>query len=363
MKTMYDLSISLLTPLHIGSGKELLHDYDYVARHGKTWVVNPDAIFEDIFFKDGNLDERMLGQPAARLLRENQFREDSKHFRYVLAGQPRSKREGAVLREQYKNVFSKPYIPGSSLKGALRTVLAWHGYQEQNLKLNLNDMGRSSKWAAQQIEQKIFGKNPNFDLFRGLQVADTESIGTERLQIINAQVVTGHKEPGAPIEMEALRSDTTLKTTIGVDEFLHSKQAEQTLGFGKRWTWLHELPNIAQRYGLERISEEREWFRKRDYDQIAGFYEQLENALKGGLGQGRFLLHIGWGGGWQGKTIGKPLQQDVSAWEKFLDSRLSPSRFKRRRGDEFPKSRRTVVANQVSVAPLGWCLVEMKKRK
>jgi len=363
MKTIYDISISLMTPLHIGSGKELHHDYDYVAHKGKTWVIDSDKIIDALFFKDGKLDERMLGQPAARLLRENQFHEGSDFFRYVLPGTPRSKREGAVLQEQFKDVFNRPYIPGSSLKGALRTVLAWHGYQEKGLKLDVDQMGYKRSWAAQQTEQQIFGKNPNLDLLRALQVADSQPVDAKRLQIINAQVITVHREPGAPIEMEAIQSDTELETTISVDNFLHTKEAEQTLRFGnQRWSWLRELPQIAQAYGLERVSIEHQWFRQQNYTHIANFYEQLESALKGGLGQGRFLIDIGWGGGWESKTIGKPLQEDTNAWEEFMDSRLSPSRFKRRRSDEFPKSRRAVVANKEPVAPLGWCLVEMNER-
>ena len=363
LKRVYTLSIDLLTPLHIGSGAELRRDYDYVTHRGRTWVMDADAFLEGIFWRDGNVDERIIGRPASELLEPRDFDEQSPYFRYVLPGQPRAQSHGAVLREQYKDARDRPYIPGSSLKGALRTALAWHGFRERNLSLDVDDLRGGRSWAGQSLERDIFGRNPNFDLLRAMYVADSQPQLTERLQIVNAQVVTGGDKLGSPIELEAVRSDTNFQTTLTIDEFLHSEPAERRLQHGARWSWLETLPDIVQRYGQERVQNEQAWFQERNYAQIAGFYGQLANALRGGLGEGRFLLHIGWGGGWQGKTIGAPLKEDEREWEALLNNkRLSPARFKRRRGDDFPKSRRAVVAQGRPVAPLGWCLVEMKER-
>lgn len=363
LKQVYDVTISLLTPLHIGSGAELRRDYDYVTHNNRTWVMNADAFLEAIYWRDGNLDERIIGRPASELLQPQDFRPDSDYFRYVLPGTPRAAGHGAVLREQYKNAQDLPYIPGSSLKGALRTALAWHGFQDGQMHLDVAELRGSRSWAGQTLEREIFGRNPNYDLLRALQVADSQPQPVDRLQIVNAQVVTQGDQFGSPIELEAVRSDTTFQTTIVIDNALHSPLAEQQLKFGEKWNWLTDLPAIVRAYTLERVQAEQAWFQPK-YPQIAGFYRQLGNALKGGGVSGQsFLLHIGWGGGWQGKTIGKPLQQDTNEWERLLnDKRLSPARFQRRRGDIFPKSRRAVVAQNKAVAPLGWCLVEMKER-
>ena len=363
LKTVYDVSISLLTPLHIGSGAELRRDYDYVIHKGRTWVMNADAFLEAIYWRDGNFDERIIGRPASELLTPQDFQPGSDFFRYMLAGTPRSEGHGAVLREQYKNARDEPYIPGSSLKGALRTVLAWHGFQEQKMHLNTDNLRGSRSWVGQTVEREIFGRNPNYDLLRGLHVADSQPQSTDRLQIVNAQVVTKGDKLGSPIELEAVRSDTAFQTTITIDESLHTEAAERQLKFGKKWTWLTDLPELARNYTLERVQSEQQWFHPK-YPQIAGFYGQLASALqRGGVSGESFILHIGWGGGWQGKTIGKPLQQDSNEWERLLgNKRLSPARFRRRRGDEFPKSRRAVIAQNRPVAPLGWCLVEMKER-
>lgn len=364
LKRVYEVSLSLLTPLHIGSGKELLKDYDYVTRGGRTWVMNADAFLEHLQNADGSFDDRLIGRPASELLGSSDYQTDKEFFRYTLEGEPRSQSYGAVVREQYKDAFDRPYVPGSSLKGALRTVLAWHGFQERKLKLDVQELRGSRSWAGQGLERQIFGRDPNHDLLRALQVADSQPLGVERLQLVNAQVITGSEKYGSPIELEAVRSDSAFHTTITVDEALHSEAAERQLGFQERWQWLADLPTIARRWGLEQTEQQRNWHRERKYDGVGRFYHTLFNALRRDqLPANQFFLQIGWGGGWMSKTIGRPLQADERAWERLLnDKRLSPSRFRRHSGDPFPKSRRAVMANNQPAAPLGWCLVEMKER-
>ncbi len=363
LKTRFNVTISTLTPLHIGNGQELLRDYDYATHQGKTWVLNADAFLAHLQRPDGSFDDRILGRPGAELLDAKDFRLDSEFFRYILPGQPRSQSHGAALQAQYKDAFDKPYIPGSSLKGALRTVLAWYGFQQKGMRLNVQDLRGSRSWAGQGYERKIFGKDPNYDLLRALQVADSANVGADRLQIVNAQVFTGSEKTGAPIELEAVRSDTVFKTTITVDDYLHSDTAEKVLRFGKRWQWLEDLPEIARQYGRETIAAEIEWYRTRNYSHVATFYQRLLNVIeRGGLGKNSFFAQIGWGGGWPSKTIGQPLQADKRAWEDLLgNKRLSPARFRRQRGDVFPKSRRAVAVQGQPAAPLGWCLIMIEK--
>ena len=368
LKRTFDVTVTLLAPLHIGTGRELMRDYDYTVHDGKTWALNPDGILDAKVPVDaqGRFDDRALRVPPAALLEPGDFREDNHSlFRYVLPGGPRSQERGAVLREQIKDVLGEPYIPGSSLKGALRTVLAWHGFQQRGLTLDVGALGGSRSWAAQPLERSIFGHDPNHDLLRALQVADSRTAASERLRIVNAQVATGSEKMGAPIELEAIWTDTVLTTTITLDDYLHSNRAEPELRFGDRWQWLETLPEIARAWGAQHLESERDWFHKRNYDRIADLYAQMVDLLKRDrLGPRRFFVQVGWGGGWGEKTIGAPLRANKANFERLLgDKRLSPARFRRREGDPFPKSRRVVVQNGQPVSPFGWCLVEMKERK
>lgn len=364
LKRVYDVTLTLLAPLHIGSGRELLRDYDYVTHGGKTWVIDAAAMLDDFVDEQGNFDPHILGRPAGELLDASDFDPGNERFRYILPGEPRASGRGAVLREMYKNAHDEPYIPGSSLKGALRTVLVWHGFRTAQITLDVDRLGDSRGWAAQSVERRILGANPNLDLLRALQVADSRPLAKGQLRIANAQVVTGGEKFGSPIEVEAIWKDITLHTSITVDEFLHGEQAERELRYGSRWQWLETLPQIARAHNIEQLTKERDWFKARQYMRIAGLYQQMLGIVTSNkLSDNQFFLQIGWGGGWRAKTIGAPLQSDKKQWERLLtDKRRSPARFRRKEGDDFPKSRRVLVMGNEPVAPFGWCLVEMKER-
>src|SRR5690606_18415556 len=116
------------------------------------------------------------------------FRDDSPLFRYVLQGTPRSSAEGAQVREQVKDAYDRPYLPGSSLKGALRTVLAWSIWRERKLQPDARQLQRRRAWAASSYEKAIFGRSPNHDLLRALQVSDSQPLDAAALMIANVRV-------------------------------------------------------------------------------------------------------------------------------------------------------------------------------
>lgn len=366
---VYDVTVSTLTPLHIGNGVELLNEYDYAIHNKRTWRINEDALLEAQDVEDPKIAEQLGRTPPAQLLRPDDFRPDSGFFRYVLQGTPRSTGEGAQLREQLKNAFDQPYLPGSSLKGALRTAIAWYAWGAANMKPDMGRLGRSRKWAGQDYERGLLGKNPNHDLLRALQVSDSQPLDPEQLIILNARVLTRGGNLAAPIEMEAIRPDTEIKMTLKLDLALFSEWARRG-GLNLRGReWLAQLPQVVQTHSQDHAKRELAWFKEiRGATAIAQFYGQLASAR---LSSSRFLVALGWGTGWEDKTFGSRLQANDRFMERIIsDYRLA--RGKRRSGDPFPKSRRVTVgvrrdqqgrAVETPAIPLGWCLVEMKERK
>jgi CRISPR-associated protein Csm5 len=137
LHSTFRLAVTTLTPLHIGTGNTLLRDFDYVTHDGKTWVISEDALAELLGDDEDNLAKMAAGRPASELLRPEEFHADSPLFRYVLPGEPRTQKSGSVLQEQIKDSWDRPYIPGSSLKGALRTALFYAGYGGRNLQFRV----------------------------------------------------------------------------------------------------------------------------------------------------------------------------------------------------------------------------------
>jgi CRISPR-associated protein Csm5 len=363
---IYDVLISLLTPLHIGNGRELMNEYDYAIHGDKTWRINERTLLDDLPLDDPRLQ---TAPPPAEFLRPEDFKPDSPFFRYVLAGIPRSNAEGAVLREQMKDAFDQPYLPGTSLKGALRTALAWYAWDMLKLRPEIRRVGRNPKFAAQEYEHEILGQNPNHDLLRALHVGDSAAVGADSLMIVNARVLNRGGGIGSPIELEALRPDTKFNLTVKLDRALFSEWAQHG---GLKLTGGRSLANLAQvmqAHSAQRIQREGEWFSQiRGAQRLAQFYQRLAQAK---LSKSMCLLQLGWGAGWESKTFGSRLQVDAQFMERLVsDYRMARGR--REEGDPFPKSRRMVVAYNRATdgrvaetpgSPLGWVVMEMKERR
>lgn len=361
----YDVTISLLSPLHIGTGNVLLRDYDFKVAHQRTWVLNQEAILADTYEQAGTgaPDWNRLALPPGQLVDDRELREGSPFVRYALAGATSIDQ----VREQIKDVYGHCYLPGSSFKGAVRTLLMSHAIRSGRFKPDMNRLGDRREWAGQSWERAVFGPDPNHDLLRALIMADSAALplAPSPLMLLNAQVFTGGT-PGSPIVIEALKPDTVFHTTLRIDDYLFSAAA-QSLGFADRREWLQNLARIAGEITHARIQRELEWYRERPgFQAAAAFYKQLEQVR---TGNNAFLMQMAWGAGWTGKSVGLWLSK---ADQDRLRQRYNLGRPPRARdwrpdlNKPFPKSRRLRARrsqNQVIAdLPLGWVLVEMQER-
>ncbi|HOT92917.1 MAG TPA: type III-A CRISPR-associated RAMP protein Csm5 [Anaerolineae bacterium] len=373
---LYQVKVSVLTPLHIGSGDVLLRDYDFKTAGQRTWVLNQDAILADAYdraggdMSDWNRLALLPGQPVC----DDELYEGSPFVRYALAGVTSIDQ----VREQLKDVYDRPYLPGSSLKGALRTALGWKRWQMLGLKPDVRNLNRRREFAAQWYEQELFsehsGKSPNKDTFRALQVADSAPVAAERLMLVNARVLNRGGTLGSPIELEAIRPDTVFETEIKIDLALFSAWAKRHHLELRGSDLLLNLPDILREYATRRLERQAAWF-----SQVSGAEKTAQycrDLLKTTLPPNASFLQIGWGGGWESKTFADPLQTDRNFMESILRSPREGgyglARGTRRPGDPFPKSRRVLVqvqrapdgrTHETPLYPLGWVLVEMKEEK
>lgn len=370
---LYQVKVSVLTPLHIGSGRDLLHEYDYAIAKGHTWRINEDTLLMGQDLDNPDLADQLAEIPPAQLLDPSRdFRLDNPFFRYVIKGTPRSKAQGAQVREQLKDAYDRPYLPGSSLKGALRTAIAWIAWGKLGLRPERAKLRRQRQFAAQWYEQEIFsnehsGKAPNKDTLRALQVGDSTPVGAERLMIVNVRVMNRGGTLGSPIEIEALRPDTVLQLSIKLDLALFSEWAKRHGVHLQGSSVLKNLPEVLQQYTSARLAQEVNWLNTvPGAEKIATFYRDMQKAQ---LGDAAFVMQLGWGTGWGNKTFGNHLQEEQRFMEALIDDyRLA--RGKRKSGDPFPKSRRVLVqvrrsqdgqTQEIPLYPLGWVLVEMKE--
>jgi CRISPR type III-A-associated RAMP protein Csm5 len=85
-------------------------------------------------------------------------------------------------------------------------------------------------------------------------------------------------------------------------------------------------------------------------------YEELANSIPPS-GKG-FLLHLGWGAGWHGMTIGRLLQDRQGFDFEGLRSKFDLGK---RGVVEFPKTRKIIFKQNQPEYPIGWVKISLKE--
>jgi len=387
MLTMYRMTIETLTPVHIGTGTTLLRDYDFVVFDNRmTHRLNVDRVLDYLWPEDVDAmspaeKDKLLRTPPGELLKPEDLRTHPELVLYTMAGVPQVKgADAGQIREQIKDAFGRLYIPGSTMKGAIRTALA-RGLAKSEFKGQFPPVNRERdrkgrlkrEVADSLIDHRLFcpkGKDgekngANYDLLRALRIADSEPIGTVPI-LANVRVFRGPKGQ-SPIEVEAIPAGAVFQTELILDEYLLQKQAGELGWDGTRVNAVRNFWILCRNMAVRQIQKEKEFCAANGMSTLAHWYEGCLRELKQMKDTLECLLRIGWAGGWESKTLGSEI---LAADEKEFgrlreDFELGkPPRFKGKwtPSDEFPLSRRLVVNAQGNpVAPMGWVLVRLEK--
>jgi CRISPR-associated protein Csm5 len=361
--TRYRLKLTTLTPLHIGSGGSALRrGIDFVGYDQTIYVFATTRVLEYLLADSTNtalLDQITRTVNLASFLQEQDFQEHPDLVLYRLHG-------AASVNEvlpHLKDVYDCPYIPGSSVKGALRTAIIDAALLARNTPVDVRRLGDRAKFAAQELERDIVGRGekhwqaPNYDLFRAVQIADSEP-GERTWFTLSNVAVWPAGDQGIPLDVETLASGSVFTLRMKIDDYLFGPQARK-VDFGPRRRLLDNLAATCRAQAQARIAGETAFFARRNEPRVRTFYEHLAAQLAD-CGPQSFFVHLGWGTGWGSKTIARTLQASEGAIEKTVQ-RYRLDRGKGR-GGGFPATRHVVVnAQREPVEPLGWVRVDMEE--
>ena len=248
-KGLQHYTITLITegPLFIGSGKTIgKKEYIFDAR--RQLVHIPDLVKMNRFFLERRLEkayeEYILNDKRdfAAWLRSNQIDEHQYRswVRYSIDSgdavfEQRGKKEIATF---LKDAYGCPYVPGSSLKGALRTVLlAAEVLNEpdrfrrsrnavRNAELRPGSKGNLRE-EKNQLEQGVFhtlNRNEKRksdavnDLLCGLRIGDSEPLRVDDLALCQKIDVTRDGvDKRLPILRECIRPETEIRFPLTID--------------------------------------------------------------------------------------------------------------------------------------------------
>ena len=310
------------------------------------------------------------------------------------------------LRPMIRNGMGQLYIPGSSIKGAIRTAIVYHlvkhrdkfntpkAQQPSALELEIrkrmeeHDFSRN-KWKQGSLDDRILidplftdykfiyqghsidpRQGPNTDFMRAIKVSDaapllpktlTSKAGKTRQDNVGiaAEVhVSSHFQDDkakyrATIYAEMVRNANTTFTIRLDRELLSWFQHQQ--GMKLPFNSIDDILKICQEFAQDQWDEEHDYWvniannphkdHQLDFDDIRDLYAPETCPYK---------LRLGWGTGMNGTTIGLSLPNDLRQELRDRCGIAAP-------GFEAPKSRRTVTNHNGGQYALGWVKLEMVK--
>ncbi|MBW4669849.1 MAG: type III-A CRISPR-associated RAMP protein Csm5 [Cyanomargarita calcarea GSE-NOS-MK-12-04C] len=402
--------IQLTSPiLHIGSSVSRLNPFEYVQTSKKVYLPNQEALAKALNKKGGSyLNDYIQAisdrQDISNLLKdafgEQWWNADASGeliFPKNAISQKLTEERITDLRPMIRNGMGELYIPGSSIKGAIRTAIAYyllkHGDRynvpknqkvseiEKKLRSRLGELGNKhkQKFADDDLfmdtlfseytltyQGKTYnGSSQNTDFLRALSVSDCEPLIERKLTNkkgqtiplnlpIVAEVIVSSRFPDylakyrASLYVEMVRNVQTTFTLKLDTEMLSWFQHKQ--GMKLPFQNLEELLKICQEFSQEQWDYEHDYWndiknnpravgKNLDFNYIRQFYEPEECS---------FSTRLGWGSGMTGTTVDLLFDDELRADIRDICGLKAPQ-------FEAPKSRRSVVNHngEIKFVP-GW---------
>ncbi|MDH6087088.1 type III-A CRISPR-associated RAMP protein Csm5 [Umezakia ovalisporum] len=403
--------IQLTSPLlHIGSSVSMLNPFEYVQTAKKVYLPNQEALAKGLLKKGGSflndyiqaIEERrditkLLQQAFGDECWNAKDTDGNAIFPPNAISQNFAQDKITDLRPMIRNGMGYLFIPGSSIKGAIRTAIAYHllkypdRYQippqnrvseiENNLKERLGELSNKHKqkfsddnlfmeslfsnFTLNYQGKTLSGSSQNTDFLRCLKVSDSEPIietkvpsRTGKLIPANfsivAEVIVSSRYPDylakckASIYAEMARNVITEFTLTLDPEMLSWFQHKQ--GMKLPFNNLDELLKICEDFTQEQWDYEHDYWnaiennpkasgKNLDFNHIRDIYKPEKCP---------YMLRLGWGSGMTGTTVGLCFDDQLRAELRDICGIQAP-------GFEAPKSRRTVMNSngEIKFVP-GW---------
>jgi CRISPR-associated protein Csm5 len=407
-------TIKLTSPLlRIGDRINSLSPFDYVQSGNFVYIPDADLLARELYhrgFLQDFLDRIQNNQDLTPLL-EKAFGNDwakatgqDDGLLFPTRLHKWTDNKITDLRPMIRNGFGQLYIPGSSIKGAIRTAIAYYLLRHSNrhqvptpqqpsaLELKIREKMQTPEFQRNKYSHARFDDDilidplftsyqlkykdrsittrfgPNTDFMRAVKISDSAPLLEKSVKLKNGKTRRDNLAIAAAVEVSsrfgddkakhratiyaemALRTNTTF--TISLDlQMLSWFQHQQ--GMKIPFNSIDELLRICEEFAQEQWDAEHDYWEaiinnahrdhQLDFDDIRALYEPEVCPYK---------LRLGWASGMNGTTIGLCLPDDL---RRDIRDQCGI----KATGFDAPKSRRTVANAQgeIKYAP-GWVKLE-----
>lgn len=307
--------ITTLTPLHIGSGTQAMRDVDFLffKEQGKASIVDTEKVLNI-------LGEENVGQWTACIEKRSGFFELLSTRKKNLAPEDVAERTMTVrhgglhekneLKEQLHTI-GKPLLPGSSVKGSVRTALFAHFIRQNkgnDVRNAQNLLNFRRQFADAQLVRKYFGDDPNHDILRLLHIMDATFPETEcvRAETINLKNKGWEVDARFTQFIEAVPARASSTLALHFDETTE-RNAKRERYFRQDTALLHpeKLFKIINAHTLDLAEREvKYWVEEGEPDVLGVYVDKLREIAEQipQLRHGDCILRLGWGTGFRNMT-------------------------------------------------------------
>jgi CRISPR-associated protein Csm5 len=307
--TSHTITITGLSPLYIGSG-ETYSQLDYIHDDNKIYIIDFDKILTEVPME---MIEDLTNEIAENF-KNNIWDGDVKEFlsHYSIDWREFIEKDydlvGSIKKNeinQFIKTGEKIYVPGSSVKGAIRTAILFEIVKTHPDKRSdiVNNMLQFHNYRDRNVQQLIQSDGKT-DLLRALQVSDlTVRNAQERTKVAESNVYhLQNKEFTIPIFNEVLYNGFVAEGTIKLNEQLATSKHVISNHFDLQ---KDRIIQAANNFSRDIIKFERSVFSQQansHLERITTFYETLEDQLNN-LDPSECILRLGQGSGFLAMTL------------------------------------------------------------
>lgn len=312
--------------VHIGDGIQLKYGFDYLWDDDYVYIIDPKRLARRIgAIKSDGYDEKVMNRwirsisnNSIDLFIEDKNLDLSTISQRVITNWYGEFAKTNFINTQIHDVFGRPYIPGSSIKGALRTaIIATLARRRVTTKTRLNEVeDLEMRLASGTTDKKSSVRS---DFFRFIRATDAfYEQGCE--VVINVPRMTAEKMNDIKVILEAIApnedENTSFLLNIDVDQYNLVKDSGLMDSIGimpDEIKTINGLLHLVNEHTLFLVNEEiKAWKLIKSYN--AEKYVETLQLLKQeclDCGQGECILRLGMGsgkifitGGWAMKLPG-----------------------------------------------------------
>ena len=354
------LAIEILTPVQAGSGAELFKDLDYIDRAGTAFVVDQIQSFNAIADSTVELSNALLsGANLSDLV--SAAGQDYGYRIPWLSGKPKLPEK---FREHIKDAMNRPYLPGSAIKGAIRTAIiaeylrAIPATDYQHLLPSFNDRQSKKNWASKKLLELITGKDAKNDIFRpfkvkdalfancDLRLADVRWLNEKRWRSMSTKQSLENWQEADGVTAEVLQPQALAELNLQWDGFLLSGDKWHPQGIPSLLPkTFSELADKLNNHAKYRLNSELKYYTAQGKQQPLQECQKLLKQLEEDNSEAAYL-QLCWGSGWRGMTGDWATSEQISLFRELysLGKKGNPL---------FPKTRRLIVSGEPKL-PMGW---------